>query len=115
MSDDLLDDEGYPTDAAVDRILNFEGTPQEFIDYIKSLWAYRLFGTDTELDDWGKPYVRFHLATGGWSGNETIIGAVEKTMFSFMFWESSRRGGAFEYRIRESILHQSGNWGEWRN
>ena len=40
------------------------------------------------------------MATGGWSGNESIISSLQDNiMFWSMYWESSHRGGLFIFRI----------------
>ena len=42
----------------------------------------------------------YYLATGGWSGNEDIIGALKKNyMFWSLCWYKSQRGGAFWFKI----------------
>ncbi|MFC8797308.1 hypothetical protein ACFT2C_06220 [Promicromonospora sp. NPDC057138] len=43
------------------------------------------------------------LATGGWSGNESVISTVQDTMFHLMFWYSSTRGGLYEYRVPDAL------------
>jgi len=40
----------------------------------------------------------WELHTGGWSGNEEIIRAMQDNRVWWgMFWESSRRGGHYEF------------------
>lgn len=48
----------------------------------------------------GKDVVHLELHTGGWSGNEEIMGALQKnSWFFFLYWEDSRRGGHYRFRI----------------
>lgn len=48
----------------------------------------------------GKRIKKLYLATGGWSGNEQIIGALGRNiMFWMVYWMKSERGGAFTFRI----------------
>lgn len=50
------------------------------------------------MPEWGarRTRRRLYLSTGGWSGNEDIIGAMEKnTVFWMTYWVQSRRGGHF--------------------
>lgn len=45
-------------------------------------------------------------STGGWSGNESIIGAMQKNRMVWNFlWEQSRRGGHYVFDKR--ALHGS--------
>jgi len=67
-----------------------------FLDYIKDLWW---------MPDWGfhlkgKRVLRLELHTGGWSGNEDIIEALQSNfMFWAMYWQQSRRGGHYKFRM----------------
>jgi hypothetical protein len=45
---------------------------------------------------------RWCCATGGWSGNEEIIAALERnTMFWALCWAASLRGGYFEFEVKD--------------
>jgi len=40
-----------------------------------------------------------NIATGGWSGNEDMIGALQDNfIFWTIHWEASRRGGLFQFK-----------------
>ena len=55
------------------------------------------YGTIRKLaDDRG---VTYHLVTGGWSGCEDVIAAIEGTLLWACCWESSHRGGLFVLRV----------------
>lgn len=42
----------------------------------------------------------YYLATGGWSGCEDIIGALQKNyIFWGMCWQKSARGGAYWFKV----------------
>ena len=96
----------YPTEEELERVKNWDTlTPVEdrfrlaleLINYIKSIWW---------APDWGfilekrkKKYV-FVLHTGGWSGNEDIVEALqENRMFWRLYWKASRAGGHFYFEI----------------
>ena len=94
--DELLDDERYPTDYALEVIRTLVGTPHQLVDFIAGLWKWGDLVTVRE--PWnGEVEVRF--VTGGWSGNESLLSALEGTMFKFRWWESSHRGGLHVYLV----------------
>lgn len=95
--DELFDDDGYPSDYALEVVSSFEGSPQRLVELIRLLWRGGDYVTvRLPWDD--KIEVRF--ITCGWSGNESIIGALERTMFNFRWWDSSHRGGLHVYKVR---------------
>lgn len=43
------------------------------------------------------------LTTGGWSENEEIINLISNTMFWLLWWQESRRGGYYKFKIVDKI------------
>lgn len=43
------------------------------------------------------------LTTGGWSENEEIIDKISNTMFWFLWWQESKRGGYYKFIYKEVI------------
>jgi hypothetical protein len=112
MSDAYLDDDGYPTDAAIQRLTEW-GDPRcltdtpEFdvngaIDFMRLLWwmpesgVSEMFSIDErnvyQLHD-DRRYVK--MSTGGWSGNEDLMQS-----FCERWWRNvnvvvRRRGGHY--------------------
>lgn len=43
------------------------------------------------------------LTTGGWSENEEIIDKISNTMFWFLWWQESKRGGYYKFVYKEVI------------
>lgn len=43
------------------------------------------------------------LTTGGWSENEEIINLISNTMFWFLWWQESKRGGYYRFKIVNKI------------
>lgn len=89
----------YPTKAELDEIRNWGGD-FEFIslmEFIQGIWKY------VDMGYFKRKGRTFWLSTAGWSGNESIINAMEenKHLFWFMNWESSKRGGHYKFRIRK--------------
>jgi len=97
---DLLDDNGYPAEAALAALDRFQGSPRELVHYVSEMVReYGVFAVDDINDDWGRAAKRLTLVTGGWSGCEEVIGRLSDTMFHFLYWESSWRGGKHTYVV----------------
>jgi hypothetical protein len=112
MTAELYDGGGYPTDAAIERLQSFEGAAGEMVDYVRSLM--RNGGTKLEdfQDDFDRRQKRLTLVTCGWSGCESVISALDETMFHFMFWESSFRGGLHTYTLSPKQWFIRTEWGK---
>lgn len=95
-----FDADGYPTEATLRRIRTWPtGTLADMLacmDFAGRAWSS--YGT------WRKTFwrkeVRYRIVTGGWSGNESVIAAIERNQMVQMVgawrWE---RGGLYEYRF----------------
>ena len=112
MSEERFDDDGYPTEAAIERLQSFEGSAGEMVSYITSLMRNGFSTLENFTDDFGRAQKRLTLVTGGWSGCETVIGALDSTMFHFIFWESSFRGGKHTYTFSPIQWFIRANWGK---
>jgi hypothetical protein len=86
--------ERYPSKPELQHIEQFKGTQKELIAYLQEIWAY---------DEWGYVFKEhdniweLKLHTGGWSGNESIIGALRETIFWILYWQKSERGGHYRF------------------
>lgn len=110
---EMLDDEGYPTDAALDVIRLWHWNDMAgWFKFIEGLWWYssRLWREDDvphEFRDFkgyeDKIVHRYYISTGGWSGNESIIRAMQKNenMLWTLTWVQSRRGGHYIFELKE--------------
>lgn len=109
-SGEYLDEDGYPTDNALTIIKlwhwdDFKG----WFKFIESIWHLRSWGwseglvpKDNGFDLDGKQKYEYHISTAGWSGNETIIRAMqENDMMWSLSWVQSRRGGHYIFEDRE--------------
>ena len=104
----MLDEDGYPTDHCIQIIKNWHWSDAKgWFDFIKEYWWAPDFGwheTD-EPHEYRKnrEVHRYNLSTGGWSGNETLIRAMEQnwTMWS-VHWVQSRRGGHHVFEIENN-------------
>lgn len=89
----MPDNDGYPTDAELDRIK--EWPPMDYdglMEYVTSLWWHGDIGVRRR----GRVIC---LHTWGWSGNESIIGALERTIFWVLCWQKSFRGGHYWFEL----------------
>jgi len=86
--------EQWPTDNLV-----------ELFEYIKTRWRYAdyedaNFWVEKDEEDEGKPVKIYEIATGGWSGNEDIIEAMQKNIvFWYTAWYKTERGGKFTFKL----------------
>ena len=104
---DLIDSDGYPTDEALDiiREWTFQMSDRDLFEFIKSIWWMPDWGwKECEAIDerTGEKSYCYYISTGGWSGNESIIQAMQenKWMFWHMHWVQSRRGGHYIFELR---------------
>jgi hypothetical protein len=85
----------YPTQEELNRIQTW---PQEdyhgLMEFVRSLWwPDGKYGFERT----GETY---RLSTGGWSGNEDIVGALEQNgAFWSLFWLQSQRGGHYVFSL----------------
>ena len=105
----LLDGDGYPTVHALRLISKWHySDPKGWFEFIKSLWQFHDFGWHEsehphEYID-GKTVYRYDISTAGWSGNESIIRAMEENdSIWFLVWVQSRRGGHYIFEMYHEI------------
>lgn len=105
---ELLDDDGYPTDFALEeikRVGNLEGDIKartaEFIELIRSVWHWPEWGfLEREGENIiGKKCPILELHTGGWSGNESVIDAMHETFFWYFYFKRHDAGGHFYFEL----------------
>lgn len=105
MADDPeLTEHDYPTDEALERIRKAK-SPREALELAERAWHWDGGATRklrpeerkivTHGDDDGQEFIRF--ATGGWSGNEDIIRALNDNLL--VRWQLSASGGLHIYEL----------------
>ena len=88
----------YPTDDDLQRVKDWPipcttESAQAWFDFIKSVWWMPDWG-------WSQDGEVLSISTGGWSGNEDIIGAMmDNFIYWSLCWETSRRGGHYTFKL----------------
>lgn len=96
----MLDENGYPDEASLKEIKEWDILKQG-VQGLLDLVEENTNLVDFSFSITGKRVLRFEYHTGGWSGNEDVIGALRENMLFFsMYWEKSTRGGHYYFRIR---------------
>jgi len=92
----IMGNHEYPTLEELDTIEEWDFKDFDGLaNYIGDLWHHKDWGYSYE----GKSTKRLQLHTGGWSGNESIIDALQKNgMFWGLTWQKSVRGGHFWFK-----------------
>ena len=105
--DEFLDEDGYPTENALEIIRRYPFTLPErkLFEFIHSIWWMPDWGwKECEVIDevTNERSYAYYISTGGWSGNESIIQAMQenKWMFWSLTWQQSRRGGHYIFQLR---------------
>jgi hypothetical protein len=91
----------YPTEDQLQRVEKWDlKDPEGLIAFIHSLWWMPDWGFKIEKKD---DVLSVELHTGGWSGNESIIDALQENMIWHFSWETSKRGGHYwlEFRLNQ--------------
>jgi hypothetical protein len=101
----MPDQDGYPTDEEIRIIKEWPISENYYawFAFIRSCWWYADWGWHEE-DAIGelsnKPVHRYSISTGGWSGNESIIEAMQDSLFPWITtWVKSERGGHYVFHV----------------
>ena len=109
-NNDTVDEDGYPTEACLEAIENWHfSDPKGWFQFIHDHWHLADWGWDEyETKHSYKENVtvnRYNISTAGWSGNESIIKAMQANeMMWHLNWVQSRRGGHYifeEYHVKD--------------
>lgn len=100
----LHDDSGeYPSEETLEFIRNFDCgkyTCLYLAEFLEQVWWAADWGYTMK----GKHKKKLYLSTGGWSGNEDIIDALQSNhVFWSMCWLETRRGGHYTFEIKECL------------
>lgn len=90
----------YPEESDLTAIERWPfGDYRGLMERVRQCWSYQEWGfRQAKRTRGGK--MRFSLSTGGWSGNESVVGALmDNRVFWAMSWVSSRRGGHYVLEV----------------
>ncbi len=92
-----LDDDGYPTEETLAHIRKWPVTDLHgLFDYISWAWCYPQFWEEEAVPG----FRMIQCSTGGWSGNEDLIGALQENSVAWLLsWYQSTRGGHFVFKL----------------
>lgn len=102
MEHPTFDKDGYPTEETLEAVRTWPATdPAGLMDFVEE--ATSDYGEVTRerqtLSD-ASDEITVRYSTGGWSGNENLIGALQDNLaFWMLCWYESRRGGGYTFRI----------------
>lgn len=88
-----FDADGFPADETETAIKEWDVKDKTgWMEYIREAWNHD-YGRIWNVNDC------IRMATGGWSGNEAIIVAMQQNFVLWsLLWESSHRGGLYVFR-----------------
>ena len=94
MIEPEFDRNGYPTESTLERIKKWDFEDWSgLIDFITSTWHWPDYAI------MGRKYLELH--TGGWSGNEDVICALQDNLMIWgLYWHSSERGGHYKFLMK---------------
>lgn len=91
-----MSDADYPTEGQLQALRDWPlNDPRGFLDFAQYLWW---------MQDWGWPELEGEVSTGGWSGNEDIIDAMQEAQQGLLWhqvWRCTRRGGHYVFSLDE--------------
>ena len=98
MRDPEFQRDGCPTDRTLNTIVRWRADTPGFLEFCRQAMNLH-YGTWEILEEEGCQVHK--VATGGWSDNETVIGAMTRNYAKWAtHWRMSRRGGYYEFEER---------------
>lgn len=103
-----MDKDEYPKEDELKKIEQWDYKDfQGLMAYVEERWKYSNYFESFDITDPTyklKFGIRYKLSTGGWSGNEDIITALQgNAMFWATCWQESKRGGHYIFIIPKKI------------
>ncbi len=110
----LLDEDGYPSESVLWMLEHWPfDDAQGWLDLAQRAWHFRDLTWTEKMaaDDFeaGKIVKLLHVSAFGWSGNESLIAAMQaNTMLWGECWVQSRRGGHYIFELPSAPKSGSG-------
>lgn len=105
-----MDADGYPDEDELERIRGWELKARtdfvEALAFVRERWMYPDYWREIPgwFDDSNKRVTRYEISTGGWSGNEDLMSAMQDNRVLWLFcWVQSRRGGHYVFELSEEM------------
>lgn len=104
MPEPTFDEDGYPTEDTLRTLRVWPALDGiGALEFLREAWKYpERISLVSAVDDIDGTVEDWHLSTGGWSGNEELLGALKE---NFVWWStnwySHRRGGHYVFRPRK--------------
>jgi len=94
----------YPHEADLKLIADWPHTDlMGLFAFIEERWEYPEY--------WHVRGRTIRFSTGGWSGNESLVGALQDNRMAWVLcWQSSKRGGHFVFEIPECNVYGDGTF-----
>ena len=106
LKHEMLDEDGYPTDEALEAIQLWHwDDARGWFNFIHSIWHLKswVWHEGEAIDEiTNEKAWHYDISTAGWSGNESIIRAMQKNDWMWhLNWVQSRRGGHYIFELKE--------------
>ena len=96
------DSDGYPSEQTLAWLEHCDLLTESLNDFLAVLSANWHWGLKRK--DWKDGTIKLYLATGGWSGNESVIRALScNGLFWSLCWDRSVRGGGYWFTITPAL------------
>lgn len=94
MDGEAMTPEGYPDEQELERIKTWPiNDAKGLFAFVEKIWTYGNYLSEPDDGYW-------EISTGGWSGNEDIIEAMQANLgFWSLNWLESRRGGHYKFKL----------------
>ena len=97
-----IDSDGYPTDGYLDWIKNYDTMKESGFDLLMDVVCHWWMEYGVKVQRLYRGERKVYLSTGGWSGNEDIMGALRgNTLFWMQFYFSHQTGGHYVFRFKK--------------